>query len=105
MADIADLLKNILDDPSTSEKLQSLLGGGSAVSAAPAAPSIDPVMLAKITKAMKHMNSEQSDNRTRLLRDLKPYISPARAKRVDEAIDILKMLWLVDIFKEEKGDD
>ncbi len=101
MADIADLLKNILDDPSVSEKLGALVGGNSAVSAPPS-PSVDPVMLAKITKAIKNMNSPESDNRTRLLRDLKPYISPARRDKCDKAIELLKMLWLVDVFKEEK---
>lgn len=101
MADIADLLKNILDDPATSEKLGALLNGSSAVSA-PAPPSVDPVMLAKITKALKNMNSTESDNRTRLLKDLKPYISPARRERCDKAIEMLRMLWLVDIFKDEK---
>ena len=101
MADIADLLKNMLDDPSVSEKLGALIGGSSAVSAPPS-PSVDPVLLAKITKAVKNMNSAESDNRTRLLRDLKPYISPARQERCEKAIELLKMLWLVDIFKDEK---
>lgn len=99
MADMADLLKNILDDPNISEKLGELLGQNPAVSA-PAPSTVDPVMLAKITKALKNMNSVENDNRTRLLRDLKPYISPARQGRCDKAIEILKMLWLVDIFKE-----
>ncbi len=101
MADMADLLKNILDDPSVSEKLGALIGGTSAVSAPPT-PAVDPVMLAKVTKALKNMNSQESDNRTRLLRDLKPYISPARQDKCDKAIELLRMLWLVDIFKDEK---
>ena len=100
MADMADLLKNILDDPKTVEKLGALIGEKSAVSAPPT-PNIDPVILAKITKAMKNMNSAESDNRTRLLRDLKPYISPARQEKCEKAIELLKMIWLVDIFKEE----
>ncbi len=104
MADLADMIKNMLDDPGTVDKLKSVLGGSaSAPSALP--DGMDTATILKITKAMKHMNSKQSDDRTRLLRDLKPYISPARAKRVDEAVDIIKMLSLVDALKNEREGD
>lgn len=102
MSDLAQMLKNMLDDPNTSQKLQSLLGQGSVATPAQALPEgLDPAMLLKITSAVKQMNSKEADNRTRLLCDLKPYISPARARRVDEAVNILKMLWVIDIFKDE----
>lgn len=100
MAELADMLKNILDDPSTVDKLKGMLGGG--VSAAPApAADIDPDTLMKITRAMKAMNSGDSDGRTRLLRDLKPYISGRRARRLDDAINILKMLTVIEVMKNE----
>ncbi len=99
MSDIADLLKNLLDDPKISEKLGALVGGDTAVSA-PATPAIDPAMLAKITKAMSKMSGGAGDTRTRLLLDLKPYISPARSERVDKAVEMLKMLVLIEALKD-----
>ncbi len=98
MNEFADMLKNILDDPSTTQKLQSLLGQSPQQPEA-SADGIDPALMLKVTSAIKKMNSGEGDKRTRLLKDLKPYMSPARARRVDEAVDILKMLWLVDAFK------
>lgn len=100
MADIADLLKNLLDDPKTGEKLGALLGGKE--SAVSAQPSLDPAMLAKITRAMSRIGSAR-DDRTRLLCDLRPYVSPARKERLDRAVEMLKMLSLVEILKDEGG--
>lgn len=104
MAELADMLKSILDDPSTVEKLKGALGGSlptpSRESAPP--PDIDPAMLMRISGIMKKMNSSQADARSRLLLDLKPYVSPARAKRVDEAVGILKLLWVAELVKGEE---
>ncbi len=103
MADIADLLKNILDDPDTSEKLRSLMGqGSSSLSAPKQIADIDPAMLAKVTKALSRVSGARDDSRTRLLYDLKPYVSDARRARVDKAIEMLKMLWIIEILKDEK---
>lgn len=98
MAELADMLKNILDDPSTVDKLKGMLGGADT---APSVPDlgIDPKMLMRVTQAMK---SDSSDNRTRLLRDLKPYISPRRQQRVDEAINILRILRIAELVKNEE---
>ncbi len=103
------MIKGLLDDPSTVSKLRSLVGEEK-----PPPPkaeqdelskfNIDPKMMLKITSAMQKMNGKQNDDRTRLLCDLKPYISHHRRRRVDEAIEILRMLWLVDMFKEGGGD-
>lgn len=98
------MLKNLLDDPSTADKLKGLFGG---VSAPPAEqpPAIDPAMLLKISKAMKQLNSAGADKRAQLLCDLKPYISPARARRVDEAVNILKIFRVAEIIQKEREDD
>ena len=107
MADLAEMLKGILDDPGTADKLRSLIGD--TPSQKPTVPdppdSIDPAMMIKLTRAIKQMNGKKNDNRTRLLYDLKPYISKERGKRVDEAIEILRLIWVLDIFKDDfKGD-
>lgn len=102
MNELGDMLKSILDDPSTTQKLQSLLGQTPQQQPEAMPDGIDPALILKVTNAVKKMNNGEGDNRTRLLKDLKPYMSPARAKRVDDAVDILKMLWLVDAFKGGK---
>ncbi len=97
MSELGDMLKGILDDPATADKLRSLVGGNDT----PAVPDgIDPQMMLKLSKVMSGMKNGGEDERTRLLCDLKPYISPARARRVDEAVNILKILRVVDILGE-----
>ena len=104
MSDLADMLKGLLDDPATADKLKSLVGGvGDSPDPAPT-DGIDPAMMLKISKALSGMKNGGDDDRTRLLCDLKPYISPARARRVDEAVSMLKLLRLVDIFKDGMED-
>lgn len=113
MADLADMLKGILDDPDTAGKLRSLLGGESEGGQKEEKShtediipgGFDPVMMAKLARAFKNMNGKKSDDRMRLLYDLKPYISKERCKRVDEAAEILRMIWVLDIFREEGFDD
>lgn len=101
MSELADMLKGLIDDPATADKLKSLIGGDDT----PSLPDgIDPSMMLKMTKLMSSMKNGEDDDRTRLLRDLKPYISPARARRVDEAVSMLRLLKLVDIFKDGMED-
>lgn len=83
-AGIADILKSVAGD-----NTGKILPDG-----------IDAAMMMKLTRAMAAMNSSQSDNRTRLLYDLKPYISKERARRVDEAAQMLRMLNVIDIFRD-----
>ncbi len=102
MADMAEMLKSMLDDPSTMDKLKGMLGGAQISAPEPASDmGIDPKMLMRLTKIMKN---DGSDNRTKLLTDLKPYISPHRQKRVDEAINMLKVLRLAELVKNEEED-
>lgn len=100
MSDLADMLKGLLEDPDTADKLKSLIGGDTT----PALPDgLDPAMIMKVSKLMSGMR-DSDDERTRLLCDLKPYISPARARRVDEAVNMLRLLRMVDLFKDGMGD-
>ena len=101
MADIADMLKGLLDDPQTVDKLKGMVGG--AQTNAPALPDtdIDPKMLMRLSKIMKN---DGADDRTKLLLDLKPYISPRRQKRVDEAINMLRVLRIAELVKNDEED-
>lgn len=99
MADFADMIKGLLDDPQTVDKLKGMLGG--AQTPAPALPdtAIDPKMLMRLSKIMKN---DGADDRTKLLCDLKPYISPHRQKRVDEAINMLRVLRIAELVKNDE---
>ena len=54
-----------------------------------------------IMKIAKLLGNEQKDSRIELLRALKPHLSEERAKRVDKAISILKIVAVLPILREE----
>ena len=85
---------------SSSGELAGLLGALSGGGGGLLPAGVDPDMLFKVTRAVAAMTSDVGDERTRLLYDLKPYISSARAKRVDEAAQMLRMLKVLDIFRD-----
>ena len=101
MADISELISSLLEDPETGNKLKALLSssGDSEKKEAleESAPTFDPALALKLTKAMSAMGNVRDDSRARLLQDLKPYISEGRCKRVDEAVKILSLLRAIDI--------
>ena len=105
MAELEKLLENLLENPDTVGKLKSMITGEvskeSKGETAYALDSIDPDMLVKLTRAMSAMSSAKEDSRSRLLCDLKPYISEGRCKRVDEAVQILKLIKVIDIMGKE----
>ena len=129
MAELADMLSDLLADPKTGEKLRAFFeerdrkatpppepppppppeGGDAALSALSALMGgggelsmPDPQMIMKLTRAMNAMSSTKNDSRTRLHYDLKPYISKERGRRIDEAADILRLLGVLDILREER---
>ncbi len=67
------------------------LGGGK--------DGIDPALLMKVSKAMTGLHSKP-DDRCTLLTALKPYLRQERRARVDEAIRILQILRLAELFRE-----
>lgn len=102
MADLADMLRGLLDDPDTTEKLRGIIGGDQK----PSVPDgIDPSLMLKMTKAISAFKSKRDDPRTRLLQDLKPYLSKKRGRRVDEAVEVLSLIAVVDLFKDDFGKD
>lgn len=110
MADLAKLLEGILDDPETGSKLKELMGGKEDKKEQKEESSlipdgIDPALMLKMTRAVSAFNSKKDDPRTRLLQDLKPYISRKRGRRVDEAVEVLRLITVLDIFKDDFGKD
>ncbi len=66
----------------------SLLGG------------LDPALLMKVGKAVAGLQGKP-DQRCSLLTALKPYLRPERRERVDEAIRLLQLMRLAEIFRKE----
>ena len=60
---------------------------------------LDPEMFARLGRIMSAMNSD-GGKRCRLIEALKPNLSPARQKKADEAMQILKLLDLLPMISE-----
>jgi hypothetical protein len=60
---------------------------------------LDPALLMKLSKAMVGLRSKP-DDRCTLLTALKPYLREGRRGRVDEAIRLLQLWRLAELFRE-----
>lgn len=60
---------------------------------------IDIGMVLKLGSMFSELNSD--DERARLLRDLKPFLSPDKKDKIDSAIKILKLLKIAEKAKNE----
>lgn len=69
-------------------------------SPAPMLGSPDPALLMKVGKAVSGMQGKP-DQRCTLLTALKPYLRPDRRERVDEAIRLLQLMRLAELFRKE----
>ncbi len=59
---------------------------------------LDPALLLKAGNALSRMNS-QPDERCALLTALRPFLRSERQERINEAINILKLLRLAELFR------
>lgn len=83
--------------------------GGSGQGAAPAQPAngagaLNPnalAMAAKLAPLLGQINQE--DDATRLLRALRPLLSPARQKKIDEAVKILQLMRFLPLLQGMGG--
>ena len=105
----------ILNDPQSMERIRSLaasLGlGDSPPAPAPPAPAptptpaipfqgMDPNLLQTVSRRMPLFSRlRQEDDSTRLLHALRPLLSPARQKKIDEAVRILQLMRLLPQLK------
>lgn len=64
---------------------------------------ISPAMLQKISSLMGKMN--QKDSRSDLIYALKPHLSPAKRKRADEAVQLMRMMELLPTLQQAMQDD
>ncbi|MBQ7540804.1 MAG: hypothetical protein IJT44_00760 [Clostridia bacterium] len=103
---IGQLLSSLSDEEfqSLRDTAQSLLSGNAAAPP-PNAPqdetAIDPQMMAKLGRLMRAMRRGE-DERSALIGALKPYLSAPRRKRADEVMQMLRLVDLLPMLKEEK---
>lgn len=101
----------ILNDPQSMERIRSLaasLGLGEnppapAPAPAPAVPlqGMDPNLLQTVSRLMPLFSRlKQEDDSTRLLHALRPLLSPARQRKIDEAVRILQLMRLLPQLKQ-----
>lgn len=119
MDDLTSRLNDIFSSPEGMEKIKNLVsmlsnsGGGNGseeeeeehqTSGNPGGInmddfSIDPMMIMKMKKAFDMM--KKGDPRVDLLLALKPNLSEQRQHKVDEAIQILRMINMIPLLQEE----
>lgn len=120
MDDLSAVIQNLLQDPQSVAQIQNLaqsLGLGDTAPAAspenapanilqnllPAPPvngNSDPTVSTLLRAAPLLSAVNREDNATRLLSALRPLLSEARQKKLDEAGRILKLLRLLPLLKE-----
>ena len=114
MDDIADKIGEFLKDPNALEQIMgfgNMLGIGldseeksSKNDASNKAdnPGITDDMMGTILKLMPILASmNQEDEKTRLLRALKPFLKEERRKKLDEAIKAMQLLKLLPLLKSQ----
>lgn len=119
MDDISGKLNEIFSSPEGMEKIKNLVsmlsnssggestavpGGTGPANAAPQTPSagappFDPALLLKMQQAMGAI--QRGDPRIDLLLALRTNLSDGRQKRVDEAIQIMRMINLLPLLREQ----
>ncbi len=100
MAQTEDFLSAILQDPKSMQMVSSLLsglGGADNKEATPAPPSLSDALssldIEKIGTLIQKMNAPP-DERCQLLLALRPFVSDMRKQRIDQSVQLLKLLHL-----------
>lgn len=95
------MLKSVLSDEESMKKIQSLASNLS-LPAQTTAKSEEPDLneIKKIMSVVSRFKNQKEDNRTRLLLALKPMLSEEKAKRIDGAVKLLKIIDLLPLLRE-----
>lgn len=110
MADLEDMLNNVLNDPEQMNRIaglaKSLMGGaepGPAAGAQDASLPFDPAMLGKFQKLMGQ--GDKAGNSESLLRAMQPYLSEKRRSKMEKALKFARLAKLAGFAMEELGGD
>lgn len=63
-------------------------------------PAFDMETVMKMASVLNRLNSQPEDPGCKLLRDLKPMLSPSRRLKVDKAVQMLKIVSLLPLIRE-----
>ncbi len=112
MDDLNEKLARLLSSPDSLSKIQSAMaalgGEGGAPSPPPTPPPASPpptgglpdlATLGKLAPLLAGMG--QDDDDTRLLRALRPYLHGQREKRLDEAVQLLRLSKLLPLLQQQ----
>lgn len=106
MADLMEDISKILGDEESMRRVQALaqqLLSGNEKEAEPPLPSLPDtggVDVGRLLALVSKFKAQGEDDRTRLLLALKPHLSSERAKRVDTAVKLLKLIDLLPLLRE-----
>lgn len=113
MSDLSSQISQILSNPEMMEQIKGLSGllGQSAPEAPPPSPQSnqqspldllggDGMQIAM--KLIPIMNSlKEDDDTTKLLKAMKPFLSPQRQEKIEEAIRLLRILKILPIIRNQ----
>lgn len=116
--DLSDLIKNfsnsninmnkisdILSNLNSSDKSSSSNNSSTSSNSDDSHSSIDINTILKMKEIMDKINSTHNDKRSNLLLALKPYLRKSRQSKLDQYMKLLNMAPLLEIFKNNGGDD
>ena len=100
--DLSSILGNLTeDDLSQLKQTAEALFSGEGKDSGPPSPPVDLQLMEGIAKLGRAMS--QPDEKTDLLRALRPFLSEERQKRTDEALSFLRIYNALIVFREGGG--
>lgn len=116
--DLSDLIKNfsnsnidmnkisdILSNLNSSDKSSASNDSSTSSNSDDLHSNIDINTILKMKEIMNKINSTHNDKRSNLLLALKPYLRKSRQSKLDQYMKLLNMAPLLEIFKNNGGDD
>ena len=116
--DLSDLIKNfsnsnidmnkisdILSNLNSSDKSSASNDSSTSSNSDDLHSNIDINTILKMKEIMDKINSSHNDKRSNLLLALKPYLRKSRQSKLDQYMKLLNMAPLLEIFKNNGGDD
>ncbi len=97
MPDMTEQIQNLLSDPDGMERLRAMAESLFSSSASPESQKKEEepqggLDMTALISAAGSLSKRQDDDRVKLLRALRPHLSPERQGRVDKAIKMLRLL-------------
>ena len=91
MAQLEDMISSILSDPKSMQMVSSLLSG-LGEEGEPSAPALpDSIQMEQLGGMLKKL-SGPPDDRCRLLMALRPFVDESKRERIDQSVQLLKMM-------------